>query len=66
MQGTKQSRTLESLRQLKAGLTPAVQYKGCTIIFINGYYRAAAYANPTFEETNKVKLLQSINSYLRS
>ena len=58
--------TAQDLKQLKAGRTPAVYYKGFTIIYLSGRYRAAAYANPTFEYSSKAKLIKEINKYLTS
>jgi hypothetical protein len=58
--------TAANLTQLKAKKIPAVQYKGFTIIYINGYFRANAYANPSFEEKNKSILIKNINAYLKS
>jgi hypothetical protein len=56
--------TAQDLKQLKAGITPVVYYKGFGITYMYGRYRAAAYANPTFEETSKAKLIKEINKYL--
>lgn len=58
--------TAAYLTQLKAGRIPAVQYKGFTIIYIGGYFKANAYANPSFEEKNKSVLIKKINAYLKS
>jgi hypothetical protein len=40
-------------------------YKGFTINYIRGLYRADAYANPQFSNTNFSKLKKEINEYLR-
>ncbi|QDP47349.1 MAG: hypothetical protein Unbinned4388contig1000_68 [Prokaryotic dsDNA virus sp.] len=40
-------------------------YKGFGINYFNGFYRAAAYANPTFEGNNLKKILKQINTYLK-
>ena len=42
-----------------------IQYKGYTINYINGEYRADAYSNPQFTNTNLAKLKKEINQYLR-
>lgn len=42
------------------------QYKGFTINYIGGEYRADAYGNPQFTDTNLAKLKSKINKYLRS
>ena len=49
---------------LKLGKIPAMQYKGFTVIFVNGEYRASAYANPQFTGTNYAQLKKEINQYL--
>jgi hypothetical protein len=41
-----------------------IQYKGFTINYIGGEYRADAYANPQFTNTNLAKLKKEINQYL--
>lgn len=46
------------------GKTP-IAFKGYTINFINGEYRAEAYGNPQFSNKNLAKLKQEINAYLR-
>lgn len=43
-----------------------IQYKGFTINYLRGEYRADAYANPQFSNTNLAKLKQAINQYLRN
>jgi len=48
----------------KGGKTP-IQYKGYTINFIQGEYRADAYANPQITDKNLAKLKQKINQYLK-
>ena len=48
----------------KGGKTP-ISFKGYTINFIRGEYRADAYGNPQFSDKNLAKLKQKINSYLR-
>ena len=40
-------------------------YKGFTINYINGEYRATAYGNPSFYNTNLIKLKGDINKYLK-
>ena len=42
------------------------QYKGYGIRFINGEYRAEAYASPQFTETNLSRLKKIINNYLKN
>ena len=42
-----------------------IQYKGFTINYIKGEYRANAYANPEFINTNLAKLKKEINQYLK-
>jgi len=46
------------------GKTP-IQFKGYTINFVRGEYRAESYGNPQFTDKNLAKLKQKINSYLR-
>jgi hypothetical protein len=43
-----------------------IQYKGFTINYIGGEYRADAYANPQFTNTNLAKLKKEINQYLKT
>jgi len=43
----------------------AFQYKGFTINYLRGEYRADAYANPQFSNTNLAKLKREINQYLK-
>lgn len=43
-----------------------IQYKGFTINHMRGQYRADAYANPSFYNTNLAKLKGEINQYLKS
>jgi hypothetical protein len=43
-----------------------IYYKGFGINFYHNQYEAAAYANPTFCNTNLRKLKKEINSYLKS
>jgi len=60
--------TLPKIRKKKkigAVKTP-IQYKGYTINYIRGEYRAEAYGNPQFTDTNLSKLKSKINKYLRS
>ena len=42
-----------------------IQYKGFTINYLRGEYRADAYASPQFTNTNLAKLKKEINQYLR-
>jgi hypothetical protein len=42
-----------------------IQYKGFTINYLRGEYRADAYASPQFTNTNLAKLKKEINEYLR-
>jgi len=42
-----------------------IYYKGFGINFYASEYVAAAYANPTFTNTNLSKLKKQINNYLR-
>ena len=42
------------------------QYKGFGISYVQGEYRAEAYANPQFTETSLVRLKKLINNYLKS
>jgi hypothetical protein len=39
-------------------------FKGYGVNYINGNYRAAAYANPEFENKSLSKLKKEINQYL--
>ena len=43
-----------------------IQYKGFTINYLRGEYRADAYANPQFTNTNLAKLKKEINQYLKT
>jgi hypothetical protein len=43
-----------------------IQFKGYTINYINGEYRADAYANPQFSSPNLAKLKARIKKYLRT
>lgn len=43
-----------------------LHYKGFVINFLYGEYRADAYANPQFTNTNLSKLKKEINQYLKS
>ena len=49
----------------RGGKTP-IQYKGYTINFIQGTYRADAYGNPQIADKNFAKLKQKINQHLKS
>jgi hypothetical protein len=42
-----------------------IYYKGFGINWRSGEYKAAAYSNPTFTNTNLGKLKQQINEYLK-
>ena len=42
-----------------------IQYKGFTINYLRGEYRADAYASPQFTNTNLAKLKKEINEYLK-
>lgn len=42
-----------------------LQYKGFGINFIRGQYRAEAYANPSFYDTNLERLKKQIRDYLK-
>lgn len=50
-------------KKIGAVKTP-IQYKGFTINFVNGNYRANAYGNPQFSNTSLLKLKSEINQYL--
>ena len=41
-------------------------YKGFTVDYVCGEYRAKAYANPSFYSTNKASIKKQINEYLNS
>lgn len=41
-----------------------IAYKGYGILKIKGEWRAEAYANPTFYDTNLTKIKAKINQYL--
>ena len=41
-------------------------YRGFVINFIRGEWRATAYGNPTFYDTNKSRLKKQIRDYLKS
>ena len=43
-----------------------ILFKGFGINFIRGEWRAEAYANPSFYNTNLTKLKKEINNYLRN
>lgn len=43
-----------------------IYYKGYGITKYNKEYRAGAYANPQFSDTNLTRLKITINKYLRS
>lgn len=64
---------MAKIRAAKGKKTPAkkvgavktpIQYKGYTINFIRGNYRAEAYGNPQFSETSLAKVKKQIDSYL--
>jgi len=59
----KQPKTI--LEALKMGTIPALTYKGFTVIFINGEYRASAYSNPDFNSKSYSGLKKQINTYLK-
>lgn len=42
------------------------QYKGYFVSFVQGEWRAMAYANPSFYNTSKSNIKKQINAYLRS
>lgn len=54
---------MTELQKYKRG---PIYYKGYGINYINGAYRAEAYANPSFSNTNLAKLKKRINQYLKS
>jgi hypothetical protein len=46
--------------------TDPIQYKGFTINYLRGEYRADSYAGPQFSNTNLAKLKKEINQYLKT
>jgi hypothetical protein len=43
-----------------------ISYKGYTIIFVGNNWRALAYANPQFDNSNLKELKKQINNYLKN
>jgi len=58
-----QNTYLGASQKVGAVKTP-IQYKGYTINFVRGNYRAIAYGNPQFDETSLVKVKKAIDNYL--
>ncbi len=52
-------------RKMATGGKTPLKFKGFTINYIRGEYRADAYASPQFSNKNLAKLKQEINAYLK-
>jgi hypothetical protein len=52
-------------RKMAGGGKTPIQFKGFTINYLRGEYRADSYGNPQFTDKNLAKLKQKINIYLK-
>jgi antirestriction protein len=62
--GRKIKGALSKKKYAGGGKTP-IQFKGFTINYLRGEYRADSYGNPQFTDKNLAKLKQKINIYLK-